>query len=129
MNVGVGVVIERDGMYLLGRRLALKHGHGEYSLPGGKPDHGESPEEAARRELWEEAGMWATSMTPLGIWTYDRWPDHQVHCVTLYFMADVEDQQPLNMEPDKCAGWDWYSPDNLPSPLFCGVERILGVVA
>lgn len=29
----------------------------------------------------------------------------------------------LNMEPNKCEGWDWYSIDELPSPLFAISEQ------
>jgi putative (di)nucleoside polyphosphate hydrolase len=57
-NVGVAL-FNRDGLVFLGRRkkrrsgMALVAGH-EWQMPQGGVDEGESPLEAARRELFEE---------------------------------------------------------------------------
>ena len=42
------------------------------------------------------------------------------HYITLYFATiDVDPNiEIINMEPDKCEGWDWYNLNNLPKPLF-----------
>jgi ADP-ribose pyrophosphatase YjhB (NUDIX family) len=54
--VGVGAVVVRDG-----RALIVKRRHeprkGEWSLPGGMLDLGESLADAARREVKEETGL------------------------------------------------------------------------
>jgi ADP-ribose pyrophosphatase YjhB (NUDIX family) len=54
--VGVGAVVVRDG-----RALLIKRGHeprkGEWSLPGGLIELGESLADALRREVREEAGL------------------------------------------------------------------------
>lgn len=54
--VGVGVVIWRDGRVLLVRR-AKPPRQGEWSLPGGAQELGETVFEAARREVREETGL------------------------------------------------------------------------
>lgn len=39
-------------------------------------------------------------------------------------VADPE-QTPINLEPEKCDGWDWYDWDNLPKPLFAPLETVV----
>lgn len=45
--------------YLLARRATASHGHGQWELPGGKVEPGETPQEALRREIHEEMGLLA----------------------------------------------------------------------
>jgi 8-oxo-dGTP diphosphatase len=53
----VAAVIERDGRYLITRRLEGTHLAGLWEFPGGKILPGEKPEDALRRELKEELGV------------------------------------------------------------------------
>lgn len=49
--------VVRDGEILLTRTSALAPDPGTWHLPGGGIDHGETPKETVRRELWEECGL------------------------------------------------------------------------
>lgn len=49
--------VERDGAVLMTRISERGVGPGHWTLPGGGVDHGESPVETARRELYEESGL------------------------------------------------------------------------
>ena len=54
--VGIGVVVLRPDAVLLVRR-GRPPNEGAWSLPGGAQELGESAEDAARRELFEETGL------------------------------------------------------------------------
>ena len=68
----VAAVVERDGRYLITRRLEGTHLAGLWEFPGGKLLPGERPEDALRRELKEELGVEAVVGEPIQTvdWTY-----------------------------------------------------------
>jgi mutator protein MutT len=55
----LAAVIERNGHFLLTRRLKGTHLAGSWEFPGGKCDPGESHEACLARELMEELGVCA----------------------------------------------------------------------
>jgi 8-oxo-dGTP diphosphatase len=64
VGAGVGVMIFSDGKILLGKRHSDPqkadselHGEGTWTMPGGKLDFGESFEQGACREVFEETGI------------------------------------------------------------------------
>lgn len=114
-KVGIGVMVFKDGKILLQKRKG-SHGAGEYSFPGGHLEYMESFEDCARRETLEEAGITIKNLKFLLLSNLkDYAPKHYVH---MNFVADWESGEPKIMEPDKCDGWGWYDPDNLPTPYF-----------
>lgn len=54
--IGIGIVVLKPGAVLLVRR-AKAPSLGQWALPGGAQELGETAEDAARRELLEEAGL------------------------------------------------------------------------
>ena len=56
-KLAVGVLIERDGRMLLGRRAPGARSAGKWSFPAGFVDRGERVEDAAIREVREETGL------------------------------------------------------------------------
>lgn len=114
-RVGVGVYIFRDGKVLLGKRKGA-HGIGNWAVPGGHLEFGESIEACAMRELAEETGLKALSVQT-GLWSNDI-IDGNKHYVTFFAIVDRFEGEPQLLEPNKCEGWQWFSLDALPAPLF-----------
>ena len=67
-KVAVGVVVERDGLIVLGRR-AHEPNLGRWSFPSGFVDVGEVLEAAAAREVEEETGLQVRIDRLLGVYS------------------------------------------------------------
>ena len=113
--VGVGSVIIQDGRVLLVKR-AHPPIQGQWSIPGGVLEVGETVRDAAIREAREETGLGVEPGELLGV--YDRIlhdPDHRVqyHYVLIDFLC-----RPI--EGKLLAGSDaaevqWFAPEELPA--------------
>lgn len=120
-RVGIGVLVESEGKVLLGKRKNA-HGASQWAPPGGHLEFGESVEDCAKRELMEEAGLEAISCT-LGPWVENVMEDK--HYITLFVLVHLFEGEPQLREPEKCEGWEWFSWDELPEPLFAPIASLL----
>ncbi len=83
-EIALVLLVDRSGAVLLQHR----DGHtsvspNQWSLPGGRIEPGETPEEAARRELLEETGLTADGLDPL--WSGPRpYEEGFPHTVTVH---------------------------------------------
>lgn len=77
VQVVAAVIRGCDGRVLLAQRLQHKHQGGLWEFPGGKVEPGETEVEALQRELHEELGLWAETLTPLIRIQHD-YPDKSV---------------------------------------------------
>lgn len=121
--VGIGVLVVRDGKLLFGKRKT-SHGIGCWAPAGGHLEFGESFEECARREVFEETGLVVSDIVQ-GPTVNDVFTDVDKHYVTIFMIAHSVHGEPRTCEPDKCEGWQWFVPEELPTPLFLTVESLL----
>jgi 8-oxo-dGTP pyrophosphatase MutT (NUDIX family) len=92
------LVTDSDGRVLLLKRDTTSHAQGEWCLPGGKVDYGDTVEEAAVRELQEETGLVCTK--PRFLFYQDSLPPGagEMHCINFYFECQVSRKIQLNEE-------------------------------
>jgi len=121
-RVGVGVIVLRHGLVLLGERIGT-HGAGTWALPGGHLEFGETIEQCAVREVCEETGLELHGLTP-GPYTSDFFATEHKHYVTLFLLSQLNDGEPEVREPAKCARWAWFRWSALPTPLFQPLETL-----
>jgi 8-oxo-dGTP diphosphatase len=126
---GVGVMIMRNGKILLGKRhfdpikaSSALHGEGTWTMPGGKLDFGESFEDGARREVFEETGM---RLNTLKVTCVNNNKVEDAHFITIGLFSDDFEGEPQILEPDEITEWKWFDLDNLPNPMFFPSARMI----
>lgn len=122
-RVGIAVFVEREKKVLLGLRKGA-HGASTWATPGGHLEFGETVEACARRELFEETGLKVLDCL-LGPWVENVMEEGKKHYITIFVRAEVLEGEPELREPDKCDGWQWFSWDALPHPLFPSIYSFL----
>lgn len=105
VNTAVAVVVTSGKRVLFGRRGIPGDGF-EWQLPGGWIEPGESPQQAARREVLEETGLTLHDLHFVGF-TNNVFSTRK-HSISLYFEAECIDRGSLAItENEKCQGWEW----------------------
>jgi 8-oxo-dGTP diphosphatase len=120
-KVGVGVLVERNGKILMGKRIG-SHGEGTWCLPGGHVEFGEKLVDAAAREAKEETGLDVGEMELISLSDDIMYGKHYV---TIVFKGLALSDGPLIKEEGKFEAWEWFDPGNLPSPMFVATENAL----
>jgi len=120
--IGVTVVFlchDGKGNYLFNKRgKNCRDEQGRWDPGGGGVDFAEPVEDALRREVKEEYGTEVLSHEFLGYRDIHRLKDgKKTHWIGLVFKVLVESSKVKNCEPHKFDDLQWFSLDNLPSPL------------
>jgi len=114
-KVGIGVIIERDGKILVGKRLS-SHGADTWEIPGGHLEFGETFEEAAVREGREETGV--QDIVPETIISLSNDIAYNKHYISIGVLTHSKTGEPTDPEPNHSTGWHWCDPNKLPDPFF-----------
>lgn len=112
------LLVDGTSVLLTQRRDTHPAFDGQWHLPSGKLDAGESVLQAAAREAHEEVGVI--------IELSDLRHVHTVHVagsgpeprLGLFFEATKWAGEPVNREPDKCSGVRWFPLSELPEQLI-----------
>jgi 8-oxo-dGTP diphosphatase len=105
VNCAVAVVVTHAHKVLFGRRITASGGS-EWQLPGGWIKTGESPHQAARREVVEETGLLLRDLSFVAT-TSNVFSAHK-HSISLYFEAECVNEDSLIVaERHKCRDWEW----------------------
>ncbi len=122
VGAGLGVILIKDGKILLGKRHpdpdkadSAFRSAGEWCIPGGKLDFGETFEECAIREVLEETGI--KIFDPKIISVHNCKNEH-AHFMTVGVVAKKWQGEANVMEPDEITEWKWFSLKRLPKPRY-----------
>jgi len=128
-EISVGAVVVRDDCLLVIRR-GHGPGAGEWSVPGGRVEAGETLHEAVVREMWEETGLEVVVERFLG-WVERLGDDH--HFVILDFVVGLLDAEATAVAGDDAAEAAWVPLHELSEiRLVAGLHEFLtdhGVIA
>ncbi|MFC5602258.1 NUDIX hydrolase [Sporosarcina koreensis] len=116
--VGANVIVVDSEDRLL---LQLRADNNCWGLPGGSMELGESLQEVARRELYEECNLVANQLTFLNIFSgeqyYYKYPhgDEIFNVIATFICADYEGE--LRADQDEVLSLQFFSIDELPRNL------------
>lgn len=119
------VIADEGGQIMLTRRVDT----GEWSLPGGHMEPGESIEDTARREALEETGLVIGELRFLGMFSgpdfYYRYPNgDEIYKLTVVFAARHPDGDVV-LDAEEAVEAAFFAPDALPADLFDQERKIL----
>lgn len=108
LNVsGAVCVIENNGELLLIRNT---YGEGKWIFPGGGLKSGETPKEAARREVQEEVGIELSELKDAGSFLNKRSGFRN----TIYVFTANTDRRDIEIDPGEILEARWFPAGNLP---------------
>nr|WP_312667445.1 NUDIX hydrolase [Tissierella praeacuta] len=122
---GAGVIIINAKEEIL---LQHRMDNDLWAVPGGAVELGETVEETATREVFEETGLKVGNLKLLGIYsgedTYYKYPNgDEVYWITIAFISNEFEGElrPDNYESKECK---FFSVDELPEN-FIGIDRLI----
>ena len=122
VRTAVAVIVTRGERILFGQRRTEGHGF-EWQLPGGWINSGETPEQAARREVEEETSLKLIRLTFVAITNNIFSPIN--HSISLCFEAECVNPEELTIrEPEKCLGWQWKKWQEVEGNLFLPLANL-----
>jgi 8-oxo-dGTP pyrophosphatase MutT (NUDIX family) len=118
--------LEKNGKYLFLRRSNTGYQDGNYQVPAGHVEAGETPTEAIVREAKEEVGI---GLDPKDIEfvqaVYRMDQDKTGFRIDFFFKASIWSGEAVNAEPAKSDDLQWLAPDELPQNVVPLMRTVL----
>ena len=128
VNLCGSVVIIRnsEGKILMQQR---KYPYGRWGVPGGLMELGESAEDTARREVFEETSMKLGSLKLLGVYSGQDYfcraaNGDEYYTVVISFITDDYSGEPM-VHDDESLQFQWFDPLNLPEDIANSHRQML----
>lgn len=122
--VTVHLLFFRGDQILIARRQNTGYRDGEYSVPAGHLDGGETVIAAGIREAQEEVGLELRASDLEFIGVMHRLEDDER--VDFFLRVRKWSGEPVNTEPDKCDDLRWVDTASLPHNTVPYVRRAIG---
>jgi 8-oxo-dGTP diphosphatase len=124
--VTVHLLFFRDGQILLLRRFNTGYADGQYSVPAGHLDGGETVLAAAAREAEEEVGVRIEPRDMTFSTVMHRMEgDKEDERVDFFVHVHQWQGEPFNAEPEKCDDVRWVDLDQFPGNMVPYVRQAL----
>lgn len=117
-KIAVNTFFIKNNKLLLGKRKNCG-GAGDWGMPGGHLEFGETLVDGMKREIMEEIGL-SPELELFQIVNNITSNDGGKHYLHVNFLAVGEYGEPELKEPEFCEEWKWFDLDNLPPNIFIG---------
>jgi 8-oxo-dGTP diphosphatase len=123
--LGSNLVLMQDDKILLQRRYNTGYKDGEYGLPSGHVERGETFTQAIIREVKEEIGIILKIDDVKVVHIMHRKSEDTSEWVSAFCLAHKWENKVQNMEPNKCDDLSWFSINNLPNNTIDYIKLVL----
>jgi len=120
----VYAIFIKDNKILLLRRYQTGFEDGNYGLPAGHADGGETMREAIVRESLEEAGVNIDVNNLNHSLTMHRWCGNHER-IDFFFLVKSWEGEITNTEPNKCDDLSWFPLDELPKNTIPYIRKAI----
>lgn len=122
----MNLILIRDGKVLLQRRHNTGFEDGNYGVPAGHLDGGETVREGCAREMKEEIGVDIKPDDVHIAHVLHRKNPSAIEYVDFFLTVDRYEGEVRNCEPDKCDDLRWFSLDALPDNMIGYIRETIG---
>lgn len=119
------LVLKKDEKVLLARRQNTGYCDGQWSLPAGHVEAGETFTQALVREMEEELGIKLVSQDLKPVHMNHRKAEDGSERVNGFFVAEHWMGEVRNCEPEKCSELNWFPIHSLPKDTIAYIRERL----